>query len=221
MSRLSACRAVKSDIEHSLGAQFEDWNKRIASAAKPANQEPHSIEAARDRADQLRRERDAWIKTVLTAMDQARYDVAIAELATIERELLDLPKPSVVYCGSIHTGTGSFSGTGGKPRPIHVLPRGDVTKPGREVQAGAVAVLTHRPARFTLTNASTEGDRRAALAEWIADRDNPLTWRSIVNRVWRYHFGRGLGRYAERFRPDGPIADSPRVARLARRRVSR
>jgi hypothetical protein len=60
------------------------------------------------------------------------------------------------------------------------------------VQAGALAILTHRPARFTETNASTEGDRRAALAEWIADRDNPLTWRSIVNRVWRYHFGRGI-----------------------------
>src|SRR5262249_51255508 len=31
-----------------------------------------------------------------------------------------------------------------------------------------------------------------ALANWIADANNPLTWRSIVNRVWHYHFGRGL-----------------------------
>ncbi len=34
--------------------------------------------------------------------------------------------------------------------------------------------------------------RRAALAEWIASPANVLTWRSIVNRVWHYHFGRGL-----------------------------
>ena len=60
------------------------------------------------------------------------------------------------------------------------------------MQPGAVTVLTHRPARFALPASSPEGARRAALAEWIADRDNPLTWRSIVNRVWRYHFGRGL-----------------------------
>ena len=37
-----------------------------------------------------------------------------------------------------------------------------------------------------------EGARRAALAKWITDPANPLTWRSIVNRAWQYHFGRGL-----------------------------
>jgi len=34
--------------------------------------------------------------------------------------------------------------------------------------------------------------RRLALAEWIVDERNPLTARSIVNRVWAYHFGKGL-----------------------------
>ncbi|HLW67931.1 MAG TPA: DUF1553 domain-containing protein, partial [Gemmataceae bacterium] len=38
----------------------------------------------------------------------------------------------------------------------------------------------------------TESDRRAALARWLTDPRNPLTWRSIVNRVWQYHFGKGL-----------------------------
>src|SRR6266566_3363271 len=32
----------------------------------------------------------------------------------------------------------------------------------------------------------------AALAEWITDPKNVLTWRSIINRVWHYHFGRGI-----------------------------
>ena len=32
-----------------------------------------------------------------------------------------------------------------------------------------------------------EGPRRAALARWLTDKRNPLTWRSIVNRVWQYH----------------------------------
>jgi len=45
---------------------------------------------------------------------------------------------------------------------------------------------------FELPADHDEGARRAALAAWIVDRDNPLTWRSIVNRVWHYHFGRGI-----------------------------
>src|SRR5262249_38253454 len=34
--------------------------------------------------------------------------------------------------------------------------------------------------------------RRAKLAEWIASPDNPLTARVMVNRIWHYHFGRGI-----------------------------
>jgi hypothetical protein len=48
------------------------------------------------------------------------------------------------------------------------------------------------PGRFALKDPNDEGARRAALADWISDPKNPLTWRSIVNRVWHHHFGRGL-----------------------------
>jgi hypothetical protein len=37
-----------------------------------------------------------------------------------------------------------------------------------------------------------EGSRRAALAAWLVHPQNPLTWRSIANRLWHYHFGRGI-----------------------------
>ncbi len=101
----------------------------------------------------------------------------------------------LVYAGTVHQGTGSFVGTGasgGKPRPIHLLNRGDVAKPGAEVGPGALAVFDQLPSRFDLPADHPEGERRAALARWLTSRDNHLTWRSIVNRVWQYHFGRGL-----------------------------
>jgi hypothetical protein len=46
--------------------------------------------------------------------------------------------------------------------------------------------------RFRLDHPLDEGARRAALAHWLTDPGNVLTWRSIVNRVWHYHFGHGI-----------------------------
>lgn len=79
-----------------------------------------------------------------------------------------------------------------KPRPIHVLHRGEVTNPGREVAPGTVSCVPGMPNEFSLLDPDREGDRRIALARWLADESNVLTWRSIVNRVWQYHFGRGI-----------------------------
>ena len=38
----------------------------------------------------------------------------------------------------------------------------------------------------------TGGSGRRELANWVASKDNPLTARAIVNRVWQWHFGKGL-----------------------------
>jgi hypothetical protein len=48
------------------------------------------------------------------------------------------------------------------------------------------------PARCVLKEGEEVGSRRAALAHWITAPENMLTWRSIVNRVWQWHFGAGL-----------------------------
>ncbi len=100
--------------------------------------------------------------------------------------------PGLVYAAATHfAAAGSFTPTNGKPRSIYLLKRGSEKKPVREVGPGTVACLTDLPSRFSLSGKS-EGERRAALARWITDPRNPLTWRSIVNRMWQYHFGQGL-----------------------------
>jgi hypothetical protein len=79
-----------------------------------------------------------------------------------------------------------------QPRPIHVLARGDVKRLGKLVGAGALSALTHAPAQFELARPEDGGSRRAALAKWVTHPGNLLMRRSIVNRVWHYHFGRGI-----------------------------
>jgi len=86
------------------------------------------------------------------------------------------------------------------PRPIHLLKRGDVERKGELLGPGALSLLpgfadrlqTGPQGEFKLANPGDEGSRRVALADWICDSNNVLTWRSIANRLWQYHFGRGL-----------------------------
>ena len=74
------------------------------------------------------------------------------------------------------------------------------SRPEREVQPGFFTVLgggevpppaEKREATGPIPLMPTTG-RRSALAKWITDPANPLTARVMVNRVWQYHFGRGL-----------------------------
>jgi hypothetical protein len=78
------------------------------------------------------------------------------------------------------------------PPPVtHVLHRGSVEKPKKEVTPGGVECVPGS-ADFGLTAKATDADRRAKLAEWIARPCNPLFTRVIVNRLWHYHFGVGI-----------------------------
>jgi uncharacterized protein DUF1553/uncharacterized protein DUF1549 len=61
-----------------------------------------------------------------------------------------------------------------------------------EVQPGFLSILDPGPAKFDPpVNVNSTG-RRTALANWLASGNNPLTARVMVNRIWHYHFGRGI-----------------------------
>jgi hypothetical protein len=125
--------------------------------------------------------------------DAQRIELArFAMREAVERELAGLPKPQTVYSvASDFEPKGNFK-PAKKPREVHVLRRGDVRQPIEVAAPGALSCVAGVAARFTLADVEDEGQRRAALAHWLSARANVLTWRSIANRVWHYHFGRGL-----------------------------
>jgi hypothetical protein len=93
------------------------------------------------------------------------------------------------------------------PQPLHVLKNGERSHPLEAVEAGPLtcAMLSTSDA-LSAPAASDSTGLRLQLANWIADRQNPLTARVIVNRLWQHHFGFGLVRSANNF---GFTGDQP------------
>ncbi len=85
-----------------------------------------------------------------------------------------------------------FTDNGPDADPTALLIRGDAHNPGPEVAPGFLAILEPDPPTITPPPGGRTTGRRLALARWIASPDNPLSTRVIVNRVWQYHFGRGI-----------------------------
>jgi hypothetical protein len=75
----------------------------------------------------------------------------------------------------------------------HVLIRGNPGAPGEMVEPGFPVVLTSAsPQIHEPKTAGSSSGKRLALAEWLTSPDNPLTARVMVNRMWQFHFGRGI-----------------------------
>jgi hypothetical protein len=110
----------------------------------------------------------------------------------IDESLAKLPPPKLVYAASPDfTADGSFRPAKGC-RPVYVLKRGDIRKPAEKAVPAALSCVSTLEPTFKLAKADDEAQRRVALAEWISSPRNVLTWRSIANRVWHHHFGRGI-----------------------------
>lgn len=74
------------------------------------------------------------------------------------------------------------------PVPSRLWIRGDFRRPGPKVEPEFPRVLNAQGEALSSGNRQ----RRTALAEWLTDRQNPLTARVMVNRIWQHHFGVGL-----------------------------
>jgi mono/diheme cytochrome c family protein len=183
--------------EHNLSYKTNEERKSLADEVKPARN------VGLDYVDegQLKvREQDEWIwERALERyepMVQSVYDGGDAKFKNARK----LRMPEVVKA-SLKTET-------------HILTGGSIEAPGEKVLPGVLSTLG-------LTVEGSQGDpfvlpedltqRRLGLARWIADARNPLTTRSIVNRLWQYHFGKPIAGTPNNFGVKGAKPTHPEL----------
>jgi hypothetical protein len=157
------------------------------------------------------------LSKILETPDEKRSDIQRLDLARavlsrrIDRQMALLPAPSLVYAAAADFVPDGNLKPVAVPRLVHVLRRGEVTKPQGEAAPGALECVADLPAHFALANPKSESARRVALAQWLTDDRNYLTWRSAVNRVWHHHFGRGLVETPNDFGKMGGVPSHPEL----------
>lgn len=92
------------------------------------------------------------------------------------------------------------------PKNSTIFIRGEVDAPSDSVQRAFLPVLDHQtaPRHF-------KGSGRKELASWIADRDNPLTARVMVNRIWQNLMGKALVPSSDNFGANGEKPSHPEL----------
>ena len=132
----------------------------------------------------------------------AHYRTFAPELAAARKELVDL-KERIKRLEKAYP-TSLVSVRLGKPRTVRILPRGNwQDESGPEVQPTV-------PARLKLADTESR-TKRSDLADWVVSKDNPLTARVMVNRLWALCFGRGLAMPLDDFGAQGTPPTHPEL----------
>jgi hypothetical protein len=146
-------------------------------------------------------------KKLLSALSEKQRK----RLLVLRKQLVELQKkkPKPARSSSIMATVELPSG----PPKTHLLDGGSHNKPLKELQPGFLSVTLPKPnlpAKIRSPRLGTSG-RRATLVRWMFKRNNPLTARVMVNRIWQGHFGHGLVSNANDF---GTQTQPPKLPEL-------
>ncbi len=120
---------------------------------------------------------------IVTTTDEAKQLAELdSQIAKIDKRLAAVPKLPSWWVGKFTKPADQY----------HLFRGGDPQRKGDTVSAASLGVLNEVVAGYSLDDTAREPDRRVALAEWLTRSDHPLTPRVLANRVWHYHFGRGI-----------------------------
>jgi hypothetical protein len=195
-------------IKKSEAGAFKRFNPELQGMMRkpPGERDPLELQLVNLCERQMSRSRRVVdpMKALKTDEAKAAYQALQAELKQFEPLA---PKP--LQEAFVATDVGTLA-----PPTTFKTRKGE-----QEVLPGVLSLLEPGDARIQAVPGST--GRRTALAEWIVRPDNPLSTRVIVNRVWQYHFGRGLVASSSDFGKLGEPPSHPELLDwLARRFVA-
>ncbi len=177
-------KAKESQIVFGMRHGPPGGNKHLAGAIERANfydraLTPEEVAASAGVASRHISEEELAGRLEPPQRDQRKK--LLAEIADLSQQLARFSDPKAFAC------------TPQQPaEATSLLIRGNPQAKGEPIAAAGLSALTSSGSEFGLTPDAPEGERRKRMAEWIASEKNPLFARTIVNRVWQYHFGRGL-----------------------------
>jgi hypothetical protein len=100
----------------------------------------------------------------------------------------------------------AYAASEGTPADAKIQRKGDPQNLGETVRRGFLTILGGQK-----LSADCKGSGRLELANWIADAKNPLTARVMVNRIWQYHFGKGIVQTPNDFGARGKAPTHPEL----------
>ncbi|QDU82063.1 Planctomycete cytochrome C [Polystyrenella longa] len=101
---------------------------------------------------------------------------------------------------------------GPDPLLTFLMQRGNAHSPGEQIEpVRPSALVPFTPELEPIEPREHSTGRRAVLAKWLASAEHPLTVRVLVNRVWQFHFGRGIVRSTSNFGLAGEEPTHPQL----------
>ena len=191
-------KAVKAEMEKVRKAMTDmekDWKKRLLEAKRSQLSEAER-QALAVPADQ----RNAQQKTLAAQADFMLASKVDETGRKFVKELKDKKKAMAAVLDEIESRMPeplpSVWGIADERKAIpqiHILDRGMHASKGKRVGPRVPGLfLPDDSPEYEDDNHSNGTGRRLALARWLASPENPLTARVMVNRLWHYHFGRGI-----------------------------
>jgi hypothetical protein len=139
----------------------------------------------------------SWDRAPAAAAPDGELNKLLDRRAALEKRIAELSRPRTVYAGT-------FQSAG----PTYLLKRGDPMQKQARVGPSAVRSVS-KPLEISVD--APESQRRKALAAWLADAENPLPARVMVNRMWHWHFGTGIVRTPSDFGFNGDRPSHPEL----------
>jgi mono/diheme cytochrome c family protein len=183
-SKVAVIKATLEVRKKELGEDVDEWAAKLKPDSIPVKLKPViGVEASK--------------RTDVQKNELINHRASLDEKAKgIQKQIADLqkaaPAPTMAQALAL-----------GKERKTNIHIRGDFLRKGVEVDPETPAVLP--------TPMFKEKPNRLDLAQWITDKENPLTRRVIANWVWHKFFGRGIVTTLEDFGTQGEKPSNPQL----------